>query len=348
MNRLTRIFIVLAVILSSAIAGGWWIAKTLLEARLTERLLAEADAGRNWQCEGRKIIGFPFELKMTCDSLKLKIVSDKNPIEAQAGRLLLSYRLAAPSQVNLSLEGPLNGQNLKTAHSLAAQWTRLNIALHLAGVRPQTVAIQADDARIAVIHPTDGRSDIQAGPINVQLAATPHLRAPDAKIDLSVLVQQITSADFDKFVLEDGPADIALQAQLSDFDLQNQNRLKRAAVLQSWSDKGGRIVVSRLSVLKERFRVAAKGELGLDGNGFPAGRFTIGAAGIEGLMRRFGVPQGAFAIEGLLSRYAERKARRDPSTEANDPPPFPLPLVLRNGLLYVGPVRTPVRLPQFF
>jgi hypothetical protein len=82
----------------------------------------------------------------------------------------------------------------------------------------------------------------------------------------------------------------------------------------------------------------ASGDLTVDDQRRPSGRLSVRLAGVGPLLSRFKLPAAPMAIEGLLRGSGNRSGSNLLENRT-------LPFELRNGRLFIGPLRTPIAIP---
>ena len=112
--------------------------------------------------------------------------------------------------------------------------------------------------------------------------------------------------------------------------------------IERWSASGGRVLIKSLTVEKGRSRMEASGELSLDDRRRPVGQVSMRVEGVQSILARLNLPAAPLAIEGLLRGSAGRNGASSLLENRN------LPLEMRNGRLFIGPIRTPIVLPPLF
>lgn len=352
--RKLRWFLIMAMICAMTFSAGWFLLSWQIENGLIRALEREASAGRQWTCKERALTGFPIAVRLQCTGLKLQANNNYGSQSAQLTAVTAKYNILNPSLIRIEAAGPakLSQSRFKDGQSdqrqdLMSNWGNLRLDIGLSLMRPRTAILTAQNARITVTRNNALPVDLSISNAHIELDLQ---RSSSSFHDLryKATIDKLVSTELDSFVADDTPADIFLSGLLSNFEFLRKSSRSRVQIFEEWSQSGGRLIIDDLAIIKTKFQFATRGEIILDHNGFPEGRLTVGASGVSGLMRRFGVSPGAMAIENMLGNWINKRKKADAASNPDRPAALPLPLILRNGRLYFGPVQTSVRLPRLY
>ena len=328
---------VIVAILATVWSGAWFVIAQQTERAIDRWIQDEKTRDREWSCGHRSMRGFPFDLQVVCE--KPTFNSKFGPIQtSSAERLNALANIFGPRDITFTIDGPLKLTG--PDGSAALRWNRLDGSLKVRTDAPDlSLRIQG----LSIVESSGNIADWIGSSVTnlaVRMQRSPD-RAPGADaqtltIDISGLKAAPVDAMFDNkeplqanmtaIILNAGSATVGTLAQRVD----------------RWSASGGRLQVGSLSIAKGESLLNASGDLSLDERRRPSGPISLRVSGIQPVIARLKLPAAPLAIEGLLRGTAGRN--RGSSLVENRT----LPLELRAGRLYVGPIRTPVVIPPLF
>ena len=98
----------LLAILAALYTAAWFGAVALARSYAGAWLKREAGKGRQWTCDTPEISGFPFNLRLACNSPALSVAGDGGASSYAAKTLFAHVDFFAPTQLHVSLGPPLN------------------------------------------------------------------------------------------------------------------------------------------------------------------------------------------------------------------------------------------------
>lgn len=339
---------------AAVLSATWFYMASRIEKSLSQTLEREAAAGRQWTCKERTLNGFPIAFRLRCTGLELKAVRNANTQSGKLAAITAKFNILSPGFVRIEAIGPGNliqsqgsDPSLQASKSADANWNSLRLDIGLSMLKPHTMRLASQNAKISIARINALPADLTISDVRIDLELQPG-KSPFLDLHYNAAIQQLVSPELDSFVADDTPAGVFWSGTLSNLNLLQKNGTSPPQMIEAWSRGGGKLIIEDFAILKTNFQFATSGEVILDNNGFPEGRLTVGASGISGLMRRFGVSPGAVAIEGMLGRWTKKRTGNASPVLADRPPALPVPIVLRNGRLFIGPVQTSMRLPQLY
>ena len=320
--------------------GAWFYAARFATGKIAAWMEREKGHGRVWSCPEQTIGGFPFAMDVSCKAPALLASNAGKTIAGALGGLTAKLSVFRPDRIAVTLASPLAVTDRTAGQTFNLQWNGLEgeirglpssvaavdiairqpaAAFAAAGATPQTVRaefVQLKAVRASGRPETDRAYDVA---LQVKAAGVPALDA---------LVRSAEALDLDA-------AFVATQAGLaSDPDMLSR--------LEIWRRAGGRLELASVSLVKGPLSLQSKGTLALDVAHRPEGELEVEAAGIEDLAAQFGVPPGSLKLGGLLAGLTG-----SPPPAAN-PKALHLSLKMRDGRLYLGPFKTPVKLAPLY
>lgn len=342
--RHSRWGLFLPVILLMLLVAGWSAFWFVARARTTDALASwaarEAEHGRHWTCPNQSVGGFPFRFELSCDNPTFAGTTPRGPVEGSLKRFLAVAQIYRPSHIIVEAQGPLAVRTPQTGESLELGWSNLDASILVPGGKLSQVSL--------VVAAPAMRAETAAGEPLVVIGETleAHLRPSpshaeaDRAVDIVAKLGKATVPPLDDLLGTSDPADLEFQATVTRTDAFGIKT--RIEELEDWRAAGGRLDVALLGVAKGPQRIAARGQLGLDDLHRPQGRIDAQVAGVEDLLRRFGIG-GRNGLAGLLAGGLEilgGKAPQKAAPSAGGAPQLTAlpPIRLENGRVMLGPI----------
>jgi len=330
--RYSRFWLYAPFVLLLLAAVAWTVAWFVIRGRAAEALdgwlAAEAQAGRQWTCQDRRIGGYPFRIEIICGSLDLK----QGAVAASFGRVESVAQVYQPRFIITEIDGPLTVTD--GVVTVQAKWDLLQTSVHASPGGLQRLSLVAEGPNVTVKGLALGELASTSQHLELHVRPNPSRRAEKA-YDTALSVKQARIPVLDSLVGGSEATDLD-----SDFTVTQAEGFRGRPVAQEmerWRAAGGKLDVLMLSLAKGPRRVEAKGDLRLDELHRPAGQLNIAAAGLDGLLgnvmgRRNGALLGALLGQGGGS-----------GAQPNGKPALsPLPPVrFDNGRLALGPFVIP-------
>lgn len=321
------------------LAGLGWACAWLLLAREAEQALdrwiaEEKTRERVWACADRKFSGFPFRLTLDCSSPIFK--SPNGAIQSgAAAHLSASSSILARHQVEFKISAPMEMSGPEGRGSVT--WSGLTGSL-VHGRDAPDMAVQAQDIRI---NEMSGHAEAWSGALASALAIRIRKaadRAPGSGAqEVTLELEGLRARPADSLVGNEEPLRANMSAFVLNADAGAGGRF--AEKIDRWSASGGRLLIKALTVEKGRSRMEASGDVSLDERRRPAGQVSLRLEGVQPILAQLNLPAAPLAIEGMLRGSGGRNGAASLLENRT------LPLEMRNGRLYIGPIRTPVVLP---
>jgi len=337
MSRKKLVYVPLAVLGALVILGiaAWYGGALFVEHRFAQWIENEHGKGRDWSCGSQKTYGFPFTLGVDCSDVVLSGTQAGTSFRGTMPRLTGHAQIGDPQLFILEATAPLIVSLPEQGEEMGATWNTLRGEVRFSGGRPIKAKVLADKLALSGKFgmPDDGTETAERIDINLSVPAD----APrdEELYDLTFAMTGLRIRELDLQTRTSDPANLTGAARLSQFELLAPRSMEER--LDDWRSRGGALNISSLRFTKGAMSAQVSGRLILDDYHRLAGELDTQIAGIDPILQRFGIPVGLTAIESLLRRSG---AGGQPA----QPKGMRLPVALRNGSVYVGPIRTPVRL----
>lgn len=320
--------------------GFWFTVRSRVTEAVDAALAREAGLGRNWVCADRSVTGFPFRVELRCASLALTSARWGGAARARTGPALAVGQIYTPGLVIAQIAGPLQA-DLPDGRRLELGWSGFEASLIHKSGDPERVAIVMTAPNATLVTPGQASETWRATALEAHLRRNPTRPAPDQAVDLAISLKGSVLPALDALLGVAEPGDVDVQATVTQTDAFRVGLNPDA--LEAWRGAGGQIDLTRLVSVKGQARVEATGQFLLDQTHRVAGQVQASLAGIRQIA---GIPVGGLA-SGLGALLGGRLGAQLPGV-APGLTPLP-PIVLREGRVYLGPIRLPLQpLPPLY
>jgi hypothetical protein len=325
---------VLLASLAAAWGAFWFVVRGRVADAVDTALAREAGLGRSWSCLDRSISGFPFRVELRCASLELTSMRWGDAVKLQTGPSLALGQIYSPGLVILQITGPLQA-SLPEGRKLDLAWARLEASLRHDGVAPQQVSLVMTEPNATLAAPGQASEGWRAASLEIHLRRNPTRPASDQATDLAISTKGSVLPALDALLGTNEAGDVDIQATLTQAEAFKLGFNPDA--LERWRNAGGQVELTKLVSVKGPARIEASGLLLLDQTHRVSGQIQASLAGIKQIA---GVPVGG-VLGGLGGLLGGRSSAPAPgATPGLTALP---PVVLREGRVYLGPIRLPVQ-----
>jgi len=343
---LSSLGIILALLLVIIVGG--WSAFWFYAAHETEGLIAswisrEASVGRNWTCLDRHVGGYPFDIEIGCSNASFSgLVFGKQ----LAGTNLKGFRATAslfqPDQIAASINSPFAVKGGAGEGEMTLRWSEMTLLLSGQPDALATLVIDGKDVELSGNVQGVGSLDGNAASFRNVIAAIPERRAEDA-YSFSLALNQAVIPAVDFYLGTAGAENVKIDAVVTRADFRLAGTMGER--FEQWRQSGGQIEVKDARLTRDATLVAGQGLLRLDAQHRPEGELNAQFAGVEPVLKRFGVNPALIGAGSLLSSLL---GGGKPKPQADGAPTLKLPVVLNGGFISIGPVRTSLALPVLY
>lgn len=326
---------VLLALLAAGWSGIWGFARSKVDQELDAGIAREARAGRNWTCRDRSVGGYPFRIEVRCASLALTSSRWGDEVKVDAGPAVAVAQVWTPGHIILQMTGPMLA-SLPQGRKAALDWKDLGASLHLSGLAFERFSLVMGEPMLTVTEPGQEAAETwRAAAAEAHLRPNPQRFSSEGTVDLAVNAKGGVLPALEALLGNGQLADLDLQASLS--RAPSFRRGFNPDALEAWRTAGGGLEVTKLALTKGPTRLEAAGLVGLDETHRPAGRVSVAVAGVDRIagIKVGGLTAGLGALLGGRSDGGQ-------SNVAAGLSPLP-PLVLREGRVFLGPLRLPLQ-----
>lgn len=323
----------LVLVLAAAWTAGWFYAAQRADDVVSAWLDREARLGRSYVCERRTLGGYPFRIEARCTGVTVTLAGDGEAVVLKARDVLAVAQVYQPDLVIAEATGPMTVATARGEQLYVADWKRLQASVRGRPRAPERASLVVEGPRLerpaaAAAAP---ETVAQAERLELHIRRKPSADAADPAFDLaarlaSALVPAVPA-------LAGAPIQGTVDGVLRGVsDLAARKSLPTR--LREWQAAGGRLEISQARLQRGETLAVAQGELRLDPQGRPDGTLNLKVAGFDqvaGLV--FGQANPGRSQTAVLAGLkmlgrAELEGRRA----------IALPLILRDGRIYLGPI----------
>ena len=331
---------VLIALVAAGWTGFWFVVRGRVIDAVDTALAKEAGLGRSWTCTDRTVTGFPFRVELRCGALALASARWGEAMRVQTGPAVAVGQIYTPNLVIAQITGPLQA-TLPEGRKLDLGWTRLEASLTHHGGDPERISLVLAEPSASLTAPGLSPESWRANALELHLRRNPTRPAADQAVDLAIAAKGSVMPALDALLGTSEPGDVDIQATLTQAEAFRIGLNPDA--LEAWRNASGQIEVTRLVSVKGPARIEATGQFLIDQTHRPAGQLQASLAGIRQIA---GIPVGGIAagLGGLLGgRLSAQLPGVAPGLTALPP------IVLREGRVYLGPIRLPLQpLPALY
>lgn len=324
---LTLTFLVLLV------CGGWiafwYYAEGRIERSIEGWKAREARAGRLYECGSQTVGGFPFRFEVLCDQARATLTKSHPPADLTAPNVHIAAQVYDPTLLIAEIAGPATYAEPGQPPSYVADWTLAQSSVRGTPREPQRVSIVIDGLSVKRVSPAEPvadatRLEIHGRMLEGSAQANPVIEIALRSTKLSAPVLGTMAAK-----PADSEIDIVLRG-LKDF------------APKPWPDRfrelaqaGGRLEVRHARIAQGDTLAVGSGSLTVREDGKLDGQLNVTVAGAEALINdvlAMNQKKLGFSMSiglGLLGGGKKLEGR----------PAISLPLRLRDGHAYLGPVK---------
>jgi len=337
---LVSLFVIVPAIAVLAWAGGWFAASSLSDKYINAWIEREKSNGRFWSCKDRVVQGFPLEFRIVCNNPTVASQMRGGRQNLQLQKMEMVYSPLTPRTAKVLFSGPARYEDQTASTALIASWDRLEADLHYPWPSQPRANARTKNFAVRSVSGTSEETLLTAQDVALALHTSSNANQ-QRTLSIALTSEGVSARALDEVMGNSQPVKLNTV-----FDVAQFERLLRGdprARLEAWRDAGGSLTISELKANKGNLALEAEGRLGLDNLRRPAGNLNLRAAGLTSLMQRLGLPGGNATRGGLLGSLVRRPAGQP---ETSDQPGrfVPLPLVLRDGAVWLGPIKSPIAL----
>lgn len=332
--------LVLVILLAIAWSAGWFYAASRAETLVTAWMEREAREGRTYACDDRAIGGFPFRIEVRCTGVTAQLQEAAGSAVLKARELVAVAQIYQPDLIIAEVTGPMTVAIPSEGVEYLAEWRLLQASLRGRPSDLRRLSIVADDPAIRLASAPDGTPIARASRLEA------HVRRNAASAPGNVVFDLAGRTADASVALIPALAERPFRAEATGIlrgvrDLSARQNVKRR--LRDWQENGGRLELTGTRLQQGDALATATGEIGLSSQGRLEGRLNLTMAGLEhAIQALLGAEKAgrgsASILTGLtLLGRAELEGRRAVA----------VPLIFRDGRVYLGPVPVAQTTPLF-
>jgi hypothetical protein len=341
--KMQRSTVLIIVALLAAVVAGWslvWSAAARKTGAVLDAWIEnESQLGRNWTCADRRIGGYPLDIELSCADSQFRGEVLGGNFAGSLGGFHALATVLQPDRIRLRLEPPFAGTTPDGDIDLRIEWSALNVVLE---GRPNALTrLSVDGAQLTVTGSAGGLGAIDARTQSVQASVAPAPASGEAALDFQIALNGAVIPSLAQPLGLNAPLDAAFGGAIYRADIAGAGKL--AERIERWRAGGGRLELKTAQLTSGAAKISASGILDVDEWHRPHGKLDAAFEGINPILERLGVDPQILAASSLLTRFL-----RNAPGNGGGPETTRLPLRLSDGVLSIGPIRTPVRLSPLY
>ncbi|MDP4593874.1 MAG: DUF2125 domain-containing protein [Beijerinckiaceae bacterium] len=345
MQRRFRWLIILVVAVCVLWTGAWYYAASFAGKAADAWIAKQASDGRNWTCVEREIGGFPFRMLIRCKSLAFEGPVRGGMVKLTTGSVRAIAQIYNPKLILAEVDGPLKLALPGGDKTMEATWTTLRASVRAAKPVPERISVRVEKLAAQFRSATGVQETIAIADAEFHLRPAPDVKADFGATDLAVLINMAESGSANRLTGEAAPVNASIVSRITRAPLLLSG--PRNQRLEQWRLGNGVLTLQNSRITKGPLQIDANGQLKLDDEHRPSGKINLRAAGVGGVLKKFGLPDIS-AAGGLLGGLLGNRNKAKPDDREKPKAFIPLPLVLQDGNLQIGPFRTGVRIKPLY
>jgi hypothetical protein len=321
--------VLIVLLLAGGWVGFWYYAQGKIQDSIEGWKAREARAGRIYDCGTQTVGGFPFRFELLCDKVHVRLDKAHPPAELTAPNIHVAAQVYDPTLLIAEVGGPVTYAESGQQPSYIANWSLAQSSVRGTPREPERVSVVIDGLSVKRLNPDEpvvdatrleihGRmleGSARANPVIEIVLRSTKLAAPL----LGTMAAKPTDSDID--VVLRGLKDFAPKPWPDRF--------------RELAQAGGKLEVRRARIAQGDTLAVGSGTLTVRDDGKLDGQLNVTVAGAEALINdvlAMNQKKLGFSMSiglGLLGGGKKLEGR----------PAISLPLKLRDGHAYLGPVK---------
>lgn len=334
------LFAIFVILWSSA-----WLIAAYVSNHLTQQWIEkEQIQGRIWSCNDRSVRGFPLNFVMVCTDANVLWIKQNERQSLSISRITADYSLLSPRKIDISLSGPIRFVDTRNSDTLTISSTSLvvqvmysSLSAPQATIDGRNVLVRLDSSLDTPLFATDKIV------LNLEVV---HRGQHYVTLVGNLNATQILSSRLDEFAANSHSASVDITFELKSFH--HLLTGSGASRFQTWHRNGGELSINSLRAKKGDLALEAQGQLSLDQLNRATGQLSLRAAGLTSVLKRLGLPLLLPQRDNLLKDFLRRSDKTDQESASSRTRFVPIPMTLRDGRVWIGPIRTPLVLTPLF
>lgn len=331
----------LALFLVLAVTVFWRLAAHKSEEIIDAWVARERAVGRVWTCPQRTVAGYPFSIEISCAKPHFEGLIFARHFSGSLSGFRARAELLHPTRVTVAMAPPFAAHSKDSGVNLHIGWGDLQVILSGLPVDQWQVSIKGSD--IVSRGALEGLGSV-AGKVSQATAdASQRPDQADHAVDFHIALAGASLPLVESLLGPGSAADIEAQGTVTKAGLNPALSMPDNA--EHWRIAGGHLELTDASLSHGETKMSARGMLGLDEAHQVQGQLATESQGFEPLLRRFGIDPMIVSAGALLNSLLGGAPPGDAAPKQEN---LRLTVGFQGGRLYVGPVRTTIRVPPLY
>ncbi|MGE3245290.1 MAG: DUF2125 domain-containing protein [Beijerinckiaceae bacterium] len=336
----------IVVLVCAGWTGAWFYGANFAGKAADQWMAREAERGRIWTCANRDIGGFPFRFALRCSAATFRTQGRTGPVDVTLGPVRAIVQVYSPKLVLAEADGPAIVKTAGNLRQIDANWENLRASVRLARPLSERISLQIGKLKAQVSLAGRGPEALAAETLEFHMRPAPDVTVDIGAIDVAITVSNAVSQLADNLSRVKGPANASVAARITRAPVLFLTPAPLPQRLEAWRQAQGTLTLQRSTISKGAVEVEASGALQIDEGHFLAGNINARAAGLGAILQQFGLPGGNIGGGLLGGLLGSRRGNGDDAPQRKVA--VPLPLTLRDGAVWLGPIRTKARLQPLY
>jgi hypothetical protein len=321
----------------------WYLASKRAEAALAAWTQREAQAGRAWVCPDPKIGGYPLSVEIACSNAYFQglLVGDTK-LTGSLAHFRASTQLIEPNLLVAELEPPFRAKTSDGKVDITVQWEKMTF---------ETEGSPDALFRVALIgHSVSGQGTIgdlesttfEIGRFNTYAVRIPD--RPDLAYKFMIGINNLSAPSLERIVDAAARTGLSVEGTITHADFGGATPIQNQ--IEFWRTSNGHIEIKTARFTNGSRAFESQGGLDLDDEHRVRGQLDAEIADFDVILRQVGVDPVILSAGAALADLLRSKSGGD--SNRNGLSRIHVPLMISDGYLSVGPVRTSIRFPPLY
>jgi hypothetical protein len=342
-----KLALIMPLVLVGLLASGWsiywYLASKRAEAALAVWTAREAQAGRAWVCPDPKLGGYPLTVEISCSNAYFQgpLVGDSK-LTGTLAHFRAATQLIEPTLLVAELDPPFTAKTSDGKLDIVVQWTKMTF---------ETEGTPEALARVALVgHDVSARgaiggldsTTVEIGRFNTYAVRLPERADHAYKFMLGV--NNLSAPSLEHLVDVAARTGFSFEGTITHADFGGMAPIQDQ--IEFWRTANGHIDVKAVRFTNGPSKFEAQGGLDLDDEHRVRGHLDAEIADFNVIFQQIGVDPVILSAGAALADLLGNKSRGDGKSRGLSR--LHLPLMISDGYLSIGPVRTSIQFPPLY
>jgi hypothetical protein len=321
----------------------WYLASKRAEAALAAWTAREAQAGRAWVCPDPKLGGYPLTVEISCSNAYFQgPLVGNSKLTGVLAHFRAATQLIEPTLLVAELDPPFTAKSSDGKLDIVVQWAKMTF---------ETEGTPEALARVALVgHDVSARGtigDLESTTVDIGRFNTYAVRMPeraDRAYKFMLGVNNLSVPSLERLVDAAARTGFSFEGTITRADFGGMAPIQDQ--IESWRTANGHIDVKAARFTSGTRKFEAQGGLDLDDEHRVRGQLDAEIADFDVILQQVGVDPVILSAGAALADLLGNRSRGDGTSHGLSR--LHVPLMISDGYLSVGPVRTSIQFPPLY